>query len=230
MNNRTLSGQLITLEGIDGAGKTSQLATVNRWLEKKKISYLNTCEPGGTPLGREIRALLTSKDYGDMDSYTELFLFFADRAQHIRQVIKPALAKGLWVVSDRFYDASYAYQGGGRQLSGDRIDALLQWTCREVKPDLTLLLDVDPEVVWRRNSQCQATLFDGQEQDHRFASSQMNKIEQNKRDFYTRVRTAYLQQAKREPERWRIIRAGRRQDTIAAEINGILDKMKWKQK
>ena len=224
-------GKLITLEGIDGSGKTSQLAVVCRWLRQNGIAYLSTCEPGGTPLGKQIRSLLTAKEYLDMDWYAELLLFFADRAQHISRIVRPALDKGWWVVSDRFYDASYAYQGGGRGIPLERIDILVRWVCQGLKPDLSLLLDIDPEIVWQRNSQCQARLFEaGEERDHRFESGQMNQGEREKRRFFAQVRDAYLRQAKREPQRWRTIRAGRQQNVIAAEITSILDDFSGKPK
>lgn len=227
MNQESPNGKLITLEGIDGSGKTSQLGTIGDWLNKNKIRYLSTFEPGGTPLGEQIRALLTSKDYHDMDWYAELFLFFADRAQHLNRVVKPALQQGLWVVSDRFYDASYAYQGGGRGIPQACIDALVRWGCCGLKPDLTLLFDIEPELVRRRNSQFQTSLFDsGGEKDHRFESSRINQIELEKEQFFDRVRKAYLQRAKQEPERWRLIHAGQKPQMVAKEIVIVLDRMK----
>lgn len=227
MNQKIPRGKLITLEGIDGSGKTSQLTTIGDWLSKNKIRYLSAFEPGNTALGEQIRTLLASKDYHDMDCYAELFLFFADRAQHLSKVVEPALQRGLWVVSDRFYDSSYAYQGGGRGIPSACIDALVRWGCCGLKPNLSFLFDIAPELVRRRNSQFQISLFDnGKEKDHRFESSRINQLELEKEQFFTRVRKAYLQRAKQEPERWRLIHAGQSPQLVAKEIAAVLDRMK----
>ncbi|HEX5636333.1 MAG TPA: dTMP kinase, partial [Gammaproteobacteria bacterium] len=127
----------ITLEGTEGVGKTSNLAYIKQLLDDAKINYIVTREPGGTPLGEALRGMLLSNEYKGMSSDTELLLMFAARAEHVAQVIKPALANGQWVLCDRFTDATFAYQGGGRQLDMKRIASLEQWVLGDLRPDLT---------------------------------------------------------------------------------------------
>lgn len=220
------SGKLITLEGIDGAGKSTQLATISQWLQQNNIAHTKTYEPGNTSLGKKIRRLLMAEDNDDIDWYAELFLFFADRAQHLRQVVKPALEQGLWVISDRFYDSSYAYQGGGRGIPQHCIDTLVRWGCGGIKPDLTILLDIPPELVWVRKQQAQPNPASHEEKTDRPASTHPNRIEQENQLFFMQVREAYLQQAQRQRQRWRIVRGERPQQLVSADIIVILEQLR----
>lgn len=220
------SGKLITLEGIDGSGKSTQLATISQWLQQNNIAHTQTHEPGNTSLGKKIRRLLMAEDNDDIDWYAELFLFFADRAQHLSQVVKPALEQGLWVISDRFYDSSYAYQGGGRGIPRACIDALVRWGCGEIKPDLTILLDIPPELVWVRKQQAQPSPAPHEEKAERPAGAHPNRIEQENQLFFMQVREAYLQQAQRERQRWRIVPGEGPQQQVSADIIAILEQLK----
>jgi dTMP kinase len=189
-------GKFITLEGIDGAGKSTHLARLVEALQRRGKTVVQTREPGGTPLGEKLRALLLSEP---MHLETEALLMFAARREHIAQVIEPALARGDWVVCDRFTDASFAYQGGGRGLAKERLARLEEWVHGGLDPDLTLLFDLDPEIARRRVSAM---------------GRELDRFEQEKRDFFDRVRVAYLDRAKGAPERIRVIDAERTMDQV----------------
>jgi len=146
----TSRGRFITLEGIEGAGKSTQVQVLQRYFLQRDIDVCLTREPGGTPMAEKIRALLLDPNSPAMAADTELLLLFAARADHLANKIGPALSKGQWVVSDRFTDASYAYQGAGRGVDQTRIHALEQWTQRELRPDLVLLLDLPAQDGLRR--------------------------------------------------------------------------------
>jgi dTMP kinase len=193
-------GRFITLEGGEGVGKTSNLAFIARALEERGIAVLVTREPGGTDLGEQIRSLLL----GDkpMDPLSELLLMFAARAQHVAEVIRPALAAGTWVVSDRFTDASYAYQGGGRGLNRDVIRALEGAVQAGLEPDLTLLLDAPVDLGLARAKN----------------RGPSDRFESETLAFFQRVRSAYLDQAERHPQRFRIVDASRTLDAVQEEI------------
>lgn len=196
----------ITLEGTEGVGKTSNLAYIRQLLDNAKINYIVTREPGGTPLGEALRGMLLSNDYKGMSSDTELLLMFAARAEHVAQVIRPALAKGQWVLCDRFTDATFAYQGGGRQLDMNRIAGLEQWVLGELRPDLTLLLDCPLEIGRARA-------------DNR---STPDRFESEKDAFFNRVRDVYLQRAKAEPNRIKVIDASVELVKVQAQIDRVL--------
>jgi dTMP kinase len=200
----------ITLEGTEGVGKTSNLAYIKQLLDDAKINYIVTREPGGTPLGEALRGMLLSHDYKGMSSDTELLLMFAARAEHVAQVIKPALAKGQWVLCDRFTDATFAYQGGGRQLDIQRIADLETWVLGDLRPDLTLLLDCPLEVARARA-------------DNRSAP---DRFEAEKDAFFNRVREVYLRRARAEPNRIKVIDAsvelGKVQERIKAAMSNVL--------
>jgi dTMP kinase len=196
----------ITLEGTEGVGKTSNLAWIKQLLDAAKINYIVTREPGGTPLGEALRDMLLSNEYKGMSSDTELLLMFAARAEHVAQVIKPALAKGQWVLCDRFTDATFAYQGGGRQLDMKRIAGLEQWVLGDLRPDLTLLLDCPLEIGRARA-------------DNR---SEPDRFEQEKDAFFNRVRDVYLQRAKAEPNRIKVIDASVELVKVQAQIKTVL--------
>ncbi len=182
-----MRGKFITLEGIDGAGKSTHLAWLVDTLRVRGLQVVQTREPGGTPLGEKLRALLLSDP---MDQDTETLLMFAARREHLAQVILPALAAGHWVVSDRFTDATFAYQGGGRGLDWARIEALESWVQGVVQPDLTLLFDLPEEVAALR---LQGT------------GAAPDRFEREKADFFARVRAAYLRRAREFPRRFRVV-------------------------
>ncbi|MFZ4653078.1 MAG: dTMP kinase [Methylococcaceae bacterium] len=200
-----MTGQLITLEGGEGVGKTTNLAFIERYFDDRGIPLLRTREPGGTPLGENIRELLLQGDA--MDLKAELLLVFAARAQHVAAVIRPALSGGTWVLSDRFTDASYAYQGGGRGLSLEMIETLERWVQDMLQPDLTLLLDLPVETGMARAKD--------RGRPDRFESEQL--------DFFERVRAAYVERAKAYPQRFRRIDASQALETVQAEIKSHLD-------
>mgnify|MGYP001316379366 FL=1 len=200
------SGKFITLEGVDGAGKSTHLGFVADWLRAQGRQVLVTREPGGTPLGETLRELLLHRD---MDADTELLLMFAARQQHLAELIQPALARGAWVVSDRFTDASYAYQCGGRGIPVERVAALEAWVQRGFAPDLTLLFDVPPEVAGARRSAARAA----------------DRFEREADSFFSRVRHAYLDRAQAEPARIRVLDARQGIDALQAEIAALLQEL-----
>jgi dTMP kinase len=199
-------GTFITLEGVDGAGKSTQLAAVRDWLAAHGIDAVFTREPGGTVLGEKLRELLLAVDT-DVTLETETLLMFAARQEHIARVIEPALAAGRWVVSDRFTDATFAYQGGGRGLAFERIRVLEDWVQQGLQPDLTLLFDVPLEVA-----------------AHRMAGGErvLDRFEQEAADFHARVRAAYLRRAAANP-RIAVIDANRPPEQVCAEVLQHLD-------
>lgn len=184
-------GRFITLEGGEGAGKTTLLRGLEAHLREHGIDLVVTREPGGTEVGEAVRALVLDAANNALCAEAELLLMFASRAQHVRQVIEPALAAGRWVLCDRFTDASYAYQGGGRGQPMQRIAALEQWACAGVTPDMTLLLDL-PVATGR----ARAT-----------GRSAPDRIEVEADGFFERVRAAYRERAAAEPSRFRVIDA-----------------------
>ena len=199
-------GKFITIEGGEGAGKSSNIAFIRQFLEQRKLQVVFTREPGGTALGEEIRELLLGHKHTGMSDETELLLMFAARAQHIAEVIKPAIAAGHWVLCDRFTDASFAYQGGGREMDWQRIQSLESWVQGELRPDLTLLLDLPVEVGMQRAGQRSAP--------DRVASEAMG--------FFEKVRNAYLRIAAEQPERVKIIDAAQTLDAVQQQISQVL--------
>ena len=179
-------GRFITFEGIDGAGKSTQLGFIEQALRDAGIDLVRTREPGGTPLAETLRELILGTP---MQPDTETLLVFAARAEHLATVIRPALARGCWVLCDRFTDATYAYQAGGRQLSEARIAALEAWVHPDLQPDLTFLVDVPPAVAAQRLA----------------AVRTADRFEAETLGFFTRVRALYLQRAERQPERFVVL-------------------------
>lgn len=182
-----MRGKFITLEGLDGAGKSTHLTHLVELLRQQGRTVVQTREPGGTPLGEKLRALLLAEP---MHLETEALLMFAARREHIAQVIGPALERGDWVVCDRFTDASFAYQGGGRGLAIDKLETLEGWVQNGLTPDLTLLFDVPTEVALGR--------VQGM-------GRELDRFEQEKLDFFERVRAAYLARARNDERRVRLI-------------------------
>ncbi len=195
-------GRFITLEGSEGAGKTTQLAFIQAYLEAAGKPVVITREPGGTPLGEQIRALLLSHNHEGMSVDAELLLMFAARAEHVHRVIAPDLRAGRWVVCDRFTDATYAYQGGGRGVPESRIAALESWVLGTLRPDLTLLLDLPVEIGLARRS----------------AGGEADRFEREERAFFERVAQAYRGLAETNAGRYRLIDASRDIAAVEADI------------
>lgn len=199
-------GKFITLEGIDGAGKSTHLGWMRDWLREMAIEHVITREPGGTPLGEKLRELLL---HHDMHLETETLLMFAGRREHIAEVILPALQSGAWVVSDRFTDATFAYQGGGRGLGIERIEVLEHWVQSGLQPDLTLLFDVPLEVSSERLAKTRV----------------LDRFEQEQQDFHQRVRNCYLERARRDPARIKLIDSTRPIDVIQQQLALLLQEL-----
>lgn len=201
-----MTGLFITLEGPEGAGKSTNREYLAERLREQGVDVLLTREPGGTPLAERIRELLLDPSDEPMAADTELLLVFAARAQHLQQVIRPALARGSVVLCDRFTDATYAYQGGGRGLSIERIAQLEQFVQGELRPDLTLIFDLPVEVGLARAA----------------ARGRLDRFEQEGRGFFEAVRQAYLQRAGQAPLRYRVLDAGQTLAQVQADIDALL--------
>lgn len=197
-------GRFISLEGIDGAGKSTQHTWLVEYLRGQGYVVVATREPGGTPLGEKLRALLLAEP---MNLETEALLMFAARREHMAQVIEPALARGEWVVCDRFVDASFAYQGGGRGLSWKKLDALATWVLGDLQPDLTLIFDAPVAIAQQRLHA---------------ATSNPDRFEQEQSVFFERVRAAYLRIAAENPERVRLIDATQTPGAINKVLKDII--------
>ena len=202
-------GKFLTIEGTEGVGKSTNLAFVCDWLGARGIEVIVTREPGGTPLAEEVRSLLLSKRNEAVDETAELLLVFAARAQHLAQVIKPALARGAWVLSDRFTDATYAYQGGGRGLSKATIAQLEQLVQGDLRPDLTLILDIDVELGLNRARQ----------------RGELDRFESETIGFFERVRAAYRQRVQAAPERYALVDAGKPLAEVQADLAAVLARL-----
>lgn len=195
-------GYFITVEGIEGAGKSTQMDVIGDFLDAKGIRVVMTREPGGTPLGEAVRGLLLNPDIRGMSMDAELLLVFAARAEHLHEVIRPALEAGHWVLSDRFTDATFAYQGGGRGIEASRIAALEQWVQGALRPDLTLLLDVPVAVGMARIAE----------------RGGRDRFEREQSDFFQRIRDNYLQRAAAEPQRFRRIDASVAAEQVSRDV------------
>jgi dTMP kinase len=195
-------GRFITVEGIEGAGKSTQLRVIGDYLTENGKQVVTTREPGGTPLGEAVRELLLNPDNRGMCVDAELLLVFAARAEHLHEVIRPALQAGHWVLSDRFTDATYAYQGGGRGIAQARIAALEKWVQGTLRPDLTLLLDLPVALGMTRIAE----------------RSRPDRFEREEGDFFERIRADYLQRAGAEPRRFRCIDASRPLDQVSQAV------------
>lgn len=196
-------GKFITFEGIDGAGKSTHIAFVTGLLKARGLTVVVTREPGGTPLGEKLRELLLHEP---MHLETEALLMFAARREHLAQVIEPALARGDWVISDRFTDATFAYQGGGRKLDLDKLRVLEQWVHPQRQPDLTLLFDVPLEVARTRLQ----------------ATRDLDKFEREQADFFAATRAEYLRRATEFPARFRVVDSTRAIPEIQKELEEII--------
>ncbi len=199
-------GRFITFEGVDGAGKTSRIDELEAFLRSQGIKVVRTREPGGTDLGEKIRTMLLSFD---MDPATETLLFFALRAEHLVKVIKPAIECGVWVLSDRFTDATYAYQVGGKGVASADVLALEALVHPDFQPDKTVLFDVDPAIAAQRLTKARAA----------------DRFELENRAFFERVRKAYLDRAKADPERFLVLDSSQAPEAVAAQLLG--EARKW---
>ncbi len=195
--------KFITFEGVDGAGKSTHLNWFADTLRSRGIDLLVTREPGGTPMGEKLREILLHEP---MHPETEALLMFAARREHIEQVIKPALQRGTWVISDRFTDASFAYQGGGRGVEVEKLEQLERWVQGSLQPDLILLFDIPVEVARQRLSN----------------NVSLDRFEQEKSDFFEKVRNAYLARAKKNPARFAIIRAEKTPEEVKVRLEEIV--------
>jgi dTMP kinase len=202
-----MSGKFITLEGGEGAGKTTCLKHVEERIKDAGIALCVTREPGGTRTGEKIREILLDRGNFDILDDTELLLMFAARAQHLNELIRPTLANDTWVLCDRFTDATYAYQGGGRQIAVERIAELEQWVQQGLKPDLTLLLDLPVEVGLQRAGQ----------------RSTPDRFESENIAFMERMRSSYLDIASKEPDRVKIIDSSQPLEDVLLQIDGVLN-------
>ena len=197
-----MRGRFITLEGSEGSGKSTNLAFIHQQLQAAGLDVVLTREPGGTPLSEQIRDLLLDHRNGAMHSDTELLLMFAARAQHINEVILPALGRGQWVLCDRFTDATYAYQGSGRGIDEGRIAQLEQWVQGDLRPDLTFFLDLPVEIGLARAGE----------------RGEPDRFEREQIDFFERVRRGYLAQAERHPERYRLVDASQPLEQVQVQL------------
>lgn len=202
-------GKFITIEGTEGVGKSTNLGFVRDWLSAQGKHVVVTREPGGTPLAEEVRHLLLSNRDEPVFSLTELLLIFAARAQHLEQVVKPALARGHWVLCDRFTDSTYAYQGGGRGFDGAAIRQLETLVQGNLRPDMTLILDIDIELGLNRARQ----------------RSDPDRFEGETRAFFERVRGVYQELAARAPERYTLVNAGQPLAAVQKDIEQVLLKL-----
>jgi dTMP kinase len=203
MNKNMSAAKFITFEGVDGAGKSTHLAWFAEQLRQRGHDVLVTREPGGTPLGERLREILLNQS---MRAETEALLMFAARLEHIEEVIRPALRRGTWVLSDRFSDASFAYQGGGRGVPLARLEALERWVHDDLQPDLTLLFDIPVEVARQRLMN----------------NLSLDRFEQEQGAFFERVRQAYLARYRKMPQRFALIDAALSPGEVKDELAAVL--------
>ena len=202
-----MEAKFITLEGIEGSGKTSSIKSINALLEQKKIEYINTREPGGSSIGEELREILLDPNT-DIPSEVELLLMLADRKDHVEKTILPNLLNNTWVISDRFMDSSIAYQGGGRQLNLNMIDSLAIYLDLP-QPDLTLLFDLPVEVSLERTKK----------------RGELDRFEKEEIEFHKRIREAYLELAKDHPDRIKVIDGSQDLEKVQAKVVRTIKKL-----
>lgn len=198
-----MRGFFLTIEGVDGAGKSSHMERIVSCFEACQYDIVSSREPGGTPLAESLRELLLAQD---MSIETELLLMFAARQEHINKLIKPALTAGKAVICDRFTDSSFAYQGGGRQVELHKIQALVDLVHPDLKPDLTLLFDLPLEIARARMVQ----------------ERQLDRFEQEQEEFFERVRATYLERAHAEPDRFAIIDSSQPKEMVSEQVNQVI--------
>lgn len=209
MNEAVTQGQFITVEGTEGVGKSTNMAFIESWLKQAGKELVITREPGGTELGEKLRSVLLDAKEQSMCDDTELLLMFAARAQHLQEVILPALKAGKWVLCDRFTDSTYAYQGGGRGIDMKRIADLEQWVQADLRPDMTFILDLPVDVGLERAGK----------------RSTPDRFELEKHDFFNKVRDTFLSRAAAQPQRYQVIDAAPAVDIVQNSIQTVLEKM-----
>lgn len=203
-------GKFLTLEGSEGAGKSTNIAFMAEYLRSQGKKVMVTREPGGTQIGEAVRGILLNKDYTAMHPDTELLLMFAARAQHIREKILPALEQGIWVISDRFTDASYAYQGAARNMGFERIAQIEHWVQQGFAPDCTFVLDLPIEIGMQRVKS---------------RGGETDRFEAEQQSFFEKVRHAYLQRAQLAPERYAVIDASQSLPAVQQQLTTVLQKL-----
>ncbi len=203
-----VKGRFITIEGVEGAGKSSAVQCIESFLKNKNIDFVLTREPGGTDVAERIRNIVLHEHQEPITPTAEVLLFFAGRAQHIEHVIKPSLAAGKWVVSDRFVDASYAYQGAARGIAAEKIVFLDEWVVGDLKPDLTILLDLPIEQGLTRTQ----------------SRGELDRIEQEQQQFFQRARDVYLQRAEQFKDQYRTVDASQTLEKVHAAITAELNR------
>ena len=199
-------GKFITIDGIEGAGKSTAVDFIEDFLTKEGHDVIKTREPGGTVIGEQIREILLKNENYTLTYDTELLLVFSARAQHIQEVILPALSSGKIILCDRFTDASYAYQGGGRDIDASRINLLEKWVQEDLRPNLTLLFDLDVSIGMQRTKK----------------RSDADRFEREEINFFEKIRNTYLERAKNEPQRFRIINSASSLESVKEQIITIL--------
>lgn len=209
MGRQSQPGKFITIEGTEGVGKTTNIEFIKQWLNENNIEFIATREPGGTPLAEQLRGLLLQPRDEAVDETAELLMVFAARAQHLNQVIIPALDQGKWVLCDRFTDATYAYQGGGRQMNTETISNLENLVQRALRPDAVLLLDIPVEQGLERAR----------------GRGELDRFEQEDIAFFERVRTAYLQRAKNNDD-YHVLDASQPLEQVQAQLQTVLNQLK----
>tara|TARA_B100000029_G_scaffold128015_1_gene121605 strand:+ start:3912 stop:4541 length:630 start_codon:yes stop_codon:yes gene_type:complete len=202
-----IQGKFISIEGVEGVGKSTSIEAIKKFLEVKKIDFVVTREPGGTVLSEKIRELLLQVNSEAPGGMTELLLIFASRAQHLEKVIRPALENGIWIICDRFTDATYAYQGGGRGLKTSVIAELESMVLGELRPDLTIILDLDPETGLARAKE----------------RGELDRFENEKDEFFNKVRSAYLDIARSNPDRCFVIDASQNIEQVSSDIINLFN-------
>lgn len=209
MGRQSQPGKFITIEGTEGVGKTTNIEFIKQWLNENNIDFIATREPGGTPLAEQLRGLLLQPRDEAVDETAELLMVFAARAQHLNQVIIPALEQGKWVLCDRFTDATYAYQGGGRQMNTETIGNLENLVQRALRPDAVLLLDIPVEQGLERAR----------------GRGELDRFEQEDIAFFERVRTTYLQRAKNNDD-YHVLDASQPLEQVQAQLKTVLNQLK----
>jgi dTMP kinase len=204
-----MHGKFITVEGIEGVGKSTNIEVMHAAIETRGYQVLTTREPGGTPMAERIRDLLLEHGDESVPDIAELLLMFAARSLHVANVIRPALESGIWVICDRFTDASRAYQGAGRGIALEHINQLAHWVHADVQPDLTVLLDAPVETGMQRAGQ----------------RSQPDRIETAQNDFFRRARNCYLELAASEPQRFAVVDASQGIDTVKAAVTAAVERL-----
>jgi len=215
-------GRFLAVEGVDGAGKSTQLPRIEDWLRRRGVRTLATREPGGTPLGESLRTLLLDPRFTGMSPVAELLVMFAARAEHLAKVIAPALEEGVWVLCERFTDATYAYQGGGRGLDSASIEALEATVQDDVRPDLVLVLDIPIEAGLSRAERRRqgAVVSPDGSVEVETECDVTDRFEREDLEFFRRVRETYLERAREQPERYAVIDASANETTVTARLIG----------